>query len=186
MSLRFGLLGLLSYQSNTGYDLKKMVDNTIAKFRDAQTSQVYRELNYMEELGWLTSVIEIQTEKPNKRIYSITSSGRQAFLDWLLEDPVDPDKLNVSLFLMKVFFAGEHPRQNNIEMFRKFKQACTAKLANLRKAASELAELNNTRQEHPEHTLYWDFTSNFEKAHYKMCIEWADECLATLEAKQAK
>jgi len=186
MSLRFGLLGLLSYQSKTGYDLKKMVDNTLAKFREAQTSQVYRELNYMEELGWLTSVIEIQTEKPNKRIYSITSSGRQAFLDWLLEDPVDPDNLNVSLILTKVFFAGEHPKQDNIELFRKFNQACTAKLATLKNPASELPELNKTRQEHPENTLYWDFTSNFEKAYYKMCIEWTDESMTTLEAQQAK
>lgn len=183
MSLRFGLLGLLNYQSMTGYDLKKTIDVTVAKFWNAQTSQVYRELNYMEDLGWLTSVIKIQTEKPNKRIYSITSSGRQAFLDWLLEDSSDRSELNRSAFMTKVFFAGEHSTQENIEMFKKFKKASTTKLASLQVPASVLYEIRNTQQEHPERTIYWDFTFNFEKAFYKLCIEWANECLSTLESK---
>jgi PadR family transcriptional regulator AphA len=186
MSLRFGLLGLLSYQSMTGYDLKKTVDSTIARFWEAQTSQIYRELNYMEDLGWLSSVIKVQTEKPNKRIYSITPSGRQAFLDWLLKDGSKESHVNKSVFMMRVFFAGDHSIEENIEFLTHYKNACTTRLASLQKPASELTEIGDTRLKHPESAIYWDFTSNFEKAHFKMCIEWADECIATLEAQRAK
>ncbi|MGB4595737.1 MAG: PadR family transcriptional regulator [Anaerolineaceae bacterium] len=185
MSLRLSLLGMLNNHSMTGYDLKKMADVSIAKFREAQTSQVYRELNYMEEIGWLTSVIEIQTEKPNKRIYSITPAGRQVFLDWLTESPLDEEKLNISVFLMKTFFAGDRSVVQNLEIFKQFRQSCTIKLASVEASFAELAEFQNKFPEHQNYAFYWDFTSNFETALYKMCIGWADQCIKAIETRSA-
>ena len=183
MSLRLSLLGMLSSHNMTGYDLKKMADTTIAKFREAQTSQVYRELNYMEDIGWLTSVIEIQTEKPNKRIYSITPAGREAFLKWLKESPLDEDKLNVSVFLMKTFFAGDRTVNENLEIFKQFESACLTKLAGIEASFTELTEFQSRLPEHQAHAFYWDFTSNFETAFYKMCIDWADQCIKAIESR---
>jgi len=186
MSLRLSLLGMLSNRSMTGYDLKKMADNTIARFREAQTSQVYRELNYMEDIGWLTSVIEIQTEKPNKRIYSITPAGRQAFMEWLNESPLDEEKLNVSLFLMKTFFGAERSASENLETFKQFKQACLAKLASIESSLKDLAQPKSNLPEDQAESFYWGFTSNFETALYKMCVNWADECIKAIETRNAK
>lgn len=176
MSLRLCLLGMLSHHNMTGYDLKKLADKTIAKFREAQTSQVYRELNYMEDIGWLTSVIEIQTEKPNKRIYSITDAGKQVFLDWIRESPLDEDKVNVSIFLMKTFFANERSLAENLAIFSQFRQACVDRLTNIEETFSE----NNPV------AFYWDFTVEFEKAFYKMSIEWADKCIKQIEKQPAE
>lgn len=186
MSLRLSLLGMLSSHSMTGYDLKKMADNTIAKFREAQTSQVYRELNYMEDIGWLTSVIEIQTEKPNKRIYSITPTGREAYLEWLKESPLDEEKLNVSVFLMKTFFAGDRSVKENLDIFKQFKLACQRKLVEIEASFKELAAFQSKLPEHEAHAPYWQLTSNFEIAFYNMCIEWADKCVKAIEIQGAK
>ncbi|WP_394701574.1 PadR family transcriptional regulator [uncultured Enterococcus sp.] len=37
----------------------------------------------MEEKGWLLSEEVVQTEKPNKRVYSLTEAGKQELQSWL-------------------------------------------------------------------------------------------------------
>ncbi|MEN6635102.1 MAG: PadR family transcriptional regulator, partial [Clostridiaceae bacterium] len=72
MSLKHGILGLLNYSPMTGYDLSKSFQNSLNHFWQAQTSQIYRELRDMEKLGWIASETVIQTDKPNKNIFSLT------------------------------------------------------------------------------------------------------------------
>ncbi|MDR0221438.1 MAG: PadR family transcriptional regulator, partial [Lachnospiraceae bacterium] len=86
MSLKHGLLGLLSYGRMTGYELDKAFKDSLNFFWQAQTSQIYRELKAMEKAGWLTSEIVFQTSKPNKKLYAITDSGRLEFHRWIAED----------------------------------------------------------------------------------------------------
>lgn len=186
MSLRLSLLGLLYNHSMTGYDLKKMADMTIARFREAQTSQVYRELNYMEDLGWLTSVIEIQTDKPNKRIYSITASGKQAFMDWLLEKPLDEEKLNVTVFVMKTFFATHRSDQENLEIFKQFKRSCAERLKETAHSHEKLNEHVDRMPAHKEQAFYWDLAFDFEQDYYNMCIKWANRCIGLMNSKKAE
>ena len=83
MSLKHGLLGLLNYGPMTGYDLNKAFKDSLAFFWQAKTSQIYRELGAMERCGWLTSERIIQNERPNKRVYTITDSGKEELKNWL-------------------------------------------------------------------------------------------------------
>jgi len=131
MSLKYGLLGLLNYHDMTGYDLNKAFKTSAHSFWRAQTSQIYRELNAMEKEGWLTSQIKIQTDKPNKRIYSITKEGKDALLDWLSEDRTDENQCLQSSFIMQVFFAGERTLEENLKMIQSYRAACLRKLKEL-------------------------------------------------------
>ncbi len=97
MSLKHGMLGLLINGPRSGYDLDRVFKDSLAFFWPAKTSQIYRELDAMERKGWLTSERVIQSEKPNKRVYSITEEGRREFRDWLSE-PGD-NQGNISLLL---------------------------------------------------------------------------------------
>jgi len=87
MSLQYAILGLLNYDSMTGYDIKKMFDEAINNFWAASISQIYRELGTLEGKGYLTSVIHQQDDRPDKRIYSITDSGKAAFRSWITNFP---------------------------------------------------------------------------------------------------
>lgn len=107
MSLKYGLLGLLNYGKMSGYDLDKVFKDSLAFFWRGQTSQIYRELGAMEKSGWITSEIEFQTDKPNKKWYSLTPDGKKELMNWLAspEGAVE-DMLHVrSPFLMRLFFA---------------------------------------------------------------------------------
>ena len=103
MSLKHGLLGLLTQSPKTGYELDKQFNTMLGGFWQAKGSQIYRELDTMEKMGWLTSQQVVQEDKPNKRVYSITPSGKEEFANWMESGSVD---LSIkSAFLMRVFFA---------------------------------------------------------------------------------
>jgi|GEM_PF-1465501 len=106
LSLKHGLLGLLSQSPKTGYELDKQFNALLGSFWQAKTSQIYRELDTMEKTGWLSSERVLQEEKPNKRVYSITYTGQSEFEDWMQHGAID---LSIkSAFLMRIFFADNN------------------------------------------------------------------------------
>ena len=76
MSLKHGILGFLIYSPMSGYDLMKAFDQSLRHFWHAQTSQIYRELEAMTELGWIRTEEESQRGHMVKTIYAITDPGR--------------------------------------------------------------------------------------------------------------
>ena len=60
------LLGLLNYGNMTGYDIDRTFKRFSFSILAGADKPNYQELNTMEKLGWLTSEIVIQTDKPNK------------------------------------------------------------------------------------------------------------------------
>jgi DNA-binding PadR family transcriptional regulator len=85
MSLRYAILGLLSRESLTGYDLTKKFDTTIAFFWSAKHSQIYPELAALTKAGMVTFEVVTQTSKPNKKVYTITDEGCRELARWVAE-----------------------------------------------------------------------------------------------------
>jgi DNA-binding PadR family transcriptional regulator len=85
MSLRYAILGLLSRESLTGYDLTKKFDTTIGFFWSAKHSQIYPELAALTKDGLVTFEVVTQTSKPNKKVYTITDEGRAELSRWVVE-----------------------------------------------------------------------------------------------------
>lgn len=184
MSLPFGLLGLLSYQENTGYDLAKMFEDSLNNFWHAQSSQIYRELNRMEEKGWVTSQSVIQNGRPNKRVYSITDEGRSAFNEWINEgdDAVTMFENSHDPLLMRVFFGGKSP-EVTLGRLKAYRDMC---ITGLDKQAKEIqSSINDYAVLIPESSkerLYWQMTLNLGIAQSKASVEWAQECIDRLES----
>lgn len=179
MSLKYGLLGLLNYSSKTGYELDKIFKGSLNFFWQAQTSQVYRELNSMEKEGLLTSNIEHQEGKPNKKVYSITPAGKQALEQWLAEDNLSDTMAIRFGFLVKLFFAAGRSHSENLQTLKHFQAECQKVLNTL----SEYEFSDNSRTDTDTDVLYWDMTADFGLHYYQMCIQWADKCIKKLERK---
>ena len=69
--LKHGILGLLNYGDMTGYEIRTVFKDSLNHFWQAQTSQIYRELQALEKNGWITSSHVEQKGKPDKNIHSI-------------------------------------------------------------------------------------------------------------------
>ena len=76
----------------TGYELKKFFDTSVAHFWNAELSQIYPALKAMESEGLVEMKVEVQDDRPNRKVYSITDSGRRELLEWLAK-PADREQL---------------------------------------------------------------------------------------------
>jgi len=126
MSLKHGLMGLLSQKPMTGYDLDKEFNASLGFFWPAQYSQIYAELDKMEKKGWLASQRVVQEDKPNKRVYSLNAEGKAEFLDWLStsEDDLKTSFSIKSGFLMRLFFAGNTSKAQVLDMIQALQKLC--------------------------------------------------------------
>lgn len=185
MSLKHGILGLLNYGPMTGYELDKAFKASLAFFWQAKTSQIYRELDAMELNGWLTSERVMQTEKPNKRIYTITDSGKSELMNWLLQSDSDiANAMHVkSAFLMRVFFAGETSNEQSLEMLRIYRDKCLESKNSLNAAHAASSEYGMTLGDEKK-SKFWVLSILYGESFYNASIDWADKAIAMLEEKK--
>ena len=104
MSLRFALLGLLTIQPSSGYDLKRAITRSTYFIWNATGPQIYNTLHKLREEGYITSRSLAQKGKPDKQIHTITASGRAAlkkFMSKPIRASVTRDEV-----LLRIFFGN--------------------------------------------------------------------------------
>ena len=115
------VLGLLIIQSLTLYELNRAFKQGISMFYSASYGSLQIAIKNLLSKGMI--VFEEKVEKGrNKKIYSITEDGRDAFFRWMFAE-IPANKLEVTA-LSKVYFFGllqdfEQRRQIVLEILRK-------------------------------------------------------------------
>jgi PadR family transcriptional regulator AphA len=104
MTLRYILLGFLNYGPLTGYEAKKLFDTTVAHFWGAELSQIYPTLKQLESEGLAAMEVEVQEDKPNRKVYTITEDGHRELLEWLAT-PAQVEQVRDPL-LARTFFGA--------------------------------------------------------------------------------
>lgn len=131
MSLPHAILGFLQNEPMTGYDLKTVCfDVSVAHFWPADQSQIYRTLDTLAEKGWVESELEVQTDRPNRKIYSITDAGRAELTRWLQTEQDLP--IRREPFLVQLFFMDQLPDESIIASMESQLAAHEALLARYR------------------------------------------------------
>ena len=85
------ILGLLSNESMTGYEIKKRMDTTLKFFWSASFGSIYPTLSELVHDGMVTKY-EAKENARGKIIYTITQAGRDHLKDWL-HLPVEKDEI---------------------------------------------------------------------------------------------
>lgn len=99
------LLGMISLQPSTGYDLKRRFATTSLGVYQPSSGALYPALERLERRGLLAAEALPQAAhgRPRRR-YRLTGEGRQAHLDWLRQ-PVVPETVAQDLGLHLLRFA---------------------------------------------------------------------------------
>src|SRR2546428_11912841 len=84
---RYAILGVLSRRPMSGYDVKKLIDRSIAHFWSESYGQIYPILNRLAAEGLAERRRERQRGQPGRHVYSLTSEGRAGLLPWLAPPP---------------------------------------------------------------------------------------------------
>lgn len=180
MSLKHGLLGLLKYGDMTGYDLDKAFRASLRPAWNAQTSQIYRELGIMEVEGWLSSRVEVQDGKPNRKYYHITENGVKELKQWLLKDHLNEELYLKHPFFLQLFFAGDNTDEENIELINALKDRCHIEITNIETMYKEAKEYRDKVKDENK-TKYWLLANSLGKSYYQNFINWADEAIEFLK-----
>lgn len=96
------LLGFLHEGPMSGWDLAATAETVIGDFWSLTRSQVYRELAWMADAGLVEAG---ERGARDRRAYTITEHGRQAFADWMAREP-GPGSIRIPLLLAVNF--GRH------------------------------------------------------------------------------
>lgn len=91
MAIQYAILGLLSWQPLTGYDLKQIFRDSTTMYWSGSNNQIYRTLVKLHDDGLVSREIEDQESGPSRKVYSITAAGEAALREWLLSPPELPE-----------------------------------------------------------------------------------------------
>ena len=176
--LKHGILGLLNYGDMTGYEIMIVFRDSLSYFWPAQTSQIYRELQNLKKKGWATDTYIPQVGKPDKKLFSITDSGKLELRRWLMEEATQCE--SKSPLLVQTFFRGELTPDENIVFFKNIFAFSDAFLANTQTPTENIA-IYEAAIRHPERSLYWKMTMEYGIMYMNMLREWSSKCIQELE-----
>ena len=179
MSLEQAILGFLNYRPFTGYDLKKVFDSSVRHFWTADQSQIYRTLNRLTEKGWAEMEKIEQENRPARKEYRVTESGRAALQEWLLAPlPVGDNR---SASLVQVFFSGQLSDEEVLEMFERIAGLMRAGLETLEQVPQNMGNYQATGQS-PREFYFWMLTLDFGITSARANVAWVENVIERIRS----
>ena len=105
MSIKYAILGLLHYKDMHGYRIKEHIERNFGYMWSINYGQIYPNLKRLEADGLVTKKEVPQENAPDRKLYSLTDKGREAFTQWLSETP-EREMLIRDPFLLRFIFFG--------------------------------------------------------------------------------
>lgn len=106
---KYILLGLMAKQPQTGYSIKKSIENEFRHFWQESFGQIYPTLKLLVKEGFADCVDTETSENRRRTItYTITEKGRLELRRWLSEAP-DIEKLRYEILLKVSFGTAAEP-----------------------------------------------------------------------------
>jgi DNA-binding PadR family transcriptional regulator len=182
----FVLLGLLAIESSqSGYDLRRMIQGSVGYFWGESFGQIYPALQRLTREGLIVeSGARAGAKAPGKtrskkkaagakerRAYSITTEGHARLTEWLampyrLTPPRDE-------FLLKLFFGGAVGAPATERKILEFQENNRQVLATL----EEIGRLSHERNgQHPDFP-YWILTLEYGVAEMRAQLAWSERAL---------
>ncbi|MGG6295088.1 PadR family transcriptional regulator [Leptolyngbya sp. AN02str] len=167
MSLAHVILGLLQQQERTGYDLKtECFDDCISHLWPADQAQIYRTLDKLESRAWITCTVEIQRDRPNRKVYQITEAGEAELAHWLQTHhplPVLREPL-----LVQLYFAAQLPNEAIVHLLEQELAARQEKLAQYEAIEALSLSEPTVSREQDLHCLVLDLVKQREQTY----LDW--------------
>ena len=171
---RHAILGVLSLCPMSGYDVKKLIQRSIAHFWNESYGQIYPILNRLAAEGFAERRREKRTGKPDRYVYSLTAKGRQELERWLAvparQEPARSELL-LKLFLGSAGRVADSVAQ--IEHFRARQGEVLATYEDIER------QLRKEMADHPQ-LPFSLLTLHYGQHRCRAMLDWCDESLRAL------
>jgi PadR family transcriptional regulator AphA len=133
MSIKYAIVGFLSWEPLTGYDLKKRFAESDVLYWSGNNNQIYRALVELHQDGWVTQAIHDQPSGPSRKVYTITEKGLAELRQWVMTMP-EPPQLR-SPFLVQMAWADRLTAGELDDLLVAYEEEVRVKLLMLREQA---------------------------------------------------
>jgi PadR family transcriptional regulator, regulatory protein AphA len=174
------LLGLLTIQPMSGYDLRQTIRHTVGHFWNESYGQIYPNLKRLADGGFVKCRTERQEGKPDRYIYSITAKGRERLRTWLEVPPQQEVPRNE--LLLKLFLGDQTSPEVLIGYVEEMARQCRAVLESVEKAVREGIDGRRLYPAAP----YWNMAARFGLLEMEAHLRWAEETAAELRKAAAR
>lgn len=150
-TLAYGLLGLVARTPSSGYDLMLQLQ----PYWQAKHSQIYPLLAKLEQDGYMQFTRVHQTDRPDKKVYSITEKGEIALKWWLAEptaEPVTRDELVLKAYCLP--FTDDKTAR---AMFLERIEHCREQLHMYEDVMQEMEQQSEGHPDDPTHPSFGDY-----------------------------
>ena len=131
------ILGMVSREPRSGYEIKALVDNSVRFFWAASYGQIYPELKRLSEAGLVEGVDSPRGDR-KRTLYAITAEGKRALAEWLRQAPETFEMREEGL--LKLFFSGILPPEQAAETLRRMREHRRRVAARLREIEPQAKE----------------------------------------------
>jgi len=158
------ILGLLSHEDLTGYDIKKRIDGAISFFWKGSFGNIYPALKDLEESGQVKRALASDGGR-EKILYSITESGRENLCGWLKNGQA-VNELRYET-LLKMYFGAGAGREETLLNIEQFEADARQNLAILKMYCDNLEKVLDD-----EDHVYFYLTASFGVETYEAYLKW--------------
>jgi len=176
---RYAILGALTIEPMSGYDIKELLTQSVGHFWNESYGQIYPTLKQLADEGLVTSRRVAGAGKPDRHIYTLTSSGWEELGHWLSR-PVESHPPGRSELLLKLFFGRHASLTSTAEHVSRHRALLLERIAQY-----EAIEADLNTQADPDQP-YWLFTLRHGLSVSRASLGWCDETLSRLAHMAAR
>jgi DNA-binding PadR family transcriptional regulator len=164
---RYLILGLMTQQAMSGYDIKQALESFSWLIGSPSYGSLYPALHALLEEALVTVDVIANANKPARKIYSITSAGREVLEQWI-EQPSESDP-SLKAFVIQLLLANNFSAPKLRDQLQQRRLQITTQMKSLEAMTGIHTELT-------ERKLAFDYGLALAQAE----LTWLDETLDKL------
>lgn len=168
------ILGLLSHEDLTGYDIKKHIDGAVSFFWKGSFGSIYPALKAMEEAGQIRKYKADDSGNREKIFYHITDKGTGVLQSWLNDEKVSNELRYETL--LKLYFGGVEGRGTTLRNIDIFETKIKGDLELLRMYKENLEKVMDNNDH-----VYYLLTVMFGIETYEAYLKWCSKARKMLK-----
>ena len=167
MSLKLAILGFLSWKPLTGYELKKMFEESPILYWSGNNNQIYKTLIALHKEDLVTQAVEHQADRPSRKIYTITGKGLSELKQLVLASPDLPSLRNP--FLIQLSWADQLSPIELDALLTQYEEEIRIQALMLGQQIQRKLEAPNRT---PRERYLWDMIINNWRGLYENELKW--------------
>ncbi len=172
---QYAILGMLAlFPGSSGYEIKKLMEESTDHFWKETFSSIYPVLLQLEKEALVTHE-ECATGGRQSKKYTLSSKGERAFADWL-EQPVEMEQQRHEL-LLKLFFGETAVPEISLRHIEEFRAGLLQRQSMFGAIRSQLIEAEKDSPGLP----YWLMTLDYGIKQVASALEWCEESIGVIK-----